>query len=130
MNALLETHLATSLNKVESLYRKAIDRIEKIKPGAENKLTQSSLIEYLALETGQTEAQIYPVLRVLLDGYPLIKQSRGRYGGLERVLLVEKTDDGLLTNEAASPKIEGVGEQSSPLQTKQTTNNKEHETNG
>ena len=131
MDATIQTHLDSALRKIEQLYIKTINRLEQIKVG--QKITQAFLLEQLALETGQTEAQIYPFLHTLLAGYPMIKQSRGRYGGLERVLPVEKTTETGLTSNETSPKIEGAtngsgGNCSTADET--IINNKEQETNG
>lgn len=73
-------HIEDSLTKIRSIFEKASQRIEDLKPG--EKIPATKLAEDLSKEFGTTGPSLYPVLKYLFDGYPGIKIARGAHGGL------------------------------------------------
>lgn len=84
MDQKVQEHVEAALNEVRSLFTKAADRIEAIKPG--EKIPATQLAEDLAKERGMTGPQLYPTLKVLLDNYPGVVIRRGAHGGIYRPL--------------------------------------------
>lgn len=84
MNNEVTLHLEEALAQVRNLFLKAASRIEALKPG--EKIPATQLAEDLAKEYGQTGPQVYPTLKILLDGYPGVKILRGAHGGIHRPL--------------------------------------------
>lgn len=84
MNNDVVLHLEKALNEVRVLFLKAATRIEALKPG--EKVPATQLAEDLAKEHGQTGPQVYPTLKILLEGYPGVKILRGAHGGIHRPL--------------------------------------------
>lgn len=97
MNNDVELHLEAALAQVRALFIKAATRIEAIPPGG--KIPATTLAEELAKEQGETGPQVYPTLKILLNGYPGVKILRGAHGGIHRPLPAApavdtpKTDD-------------------------------------
>jgi hypothetical protein len=84
MNNEVVLHLEEALNQVRTLFLKAATRIEAIPPGG--KIPATQLADDLAKEQGQTGPQVYPTLKILLEGYPGVKILRGAHGGIHRPL--------------------------------------------
>jgi hypothetical protein len=82
MDAKVMQHVEESLNEVRAIFLKAATRIEAIKPG--DKIPATKLAEELAAERGETCPQIYPTLKILLDGFPGVLIRRGAHGGIYR----------------------------------------------
>ncbi len=76
------THLVASAAIISAIYEKAALRIEAIKPG--EKIPATKLAEDLAEELDMTGPQLYPTLKILLDGYPGVWIKRGAQGGIYR----------------------------------------------
>lgn len=73
-------------NKIRPIFDKARERIDALKPG--EKIPATTLAEDLAKVTIQpdgkpmTQAQLYPTLKFLFDGYPGVEVRRGAHGGI------------------------------------------------
>ena len=73
-------------NKIRPIFEKARVRIDALKPG--EKIPATTLAEDLAKVTLQpdgkpmTQAQLYPTLKFLFDGYPGVEVRRGAHGGI------------------------------------------------
>lgn len=76
-------HIETALGKVRAIYEKASERIEALKTG--EKVPATQLAKELALEFDTTGPALYPVLKILFDGYPGIVIKKGAQGGLEKL---------------------------------------------
>jgi hypothetical protein len=108
MNNEVVLHLEEALAQVRNLFLKAATRIEALKPG--EKIPATQLADDLAKEQGQTGPQVYPTLKILLDGYPGVKILRGAHGGIHRPLPVATpvdtaeadADDGVVADETSA----------------------------
>ncbi len=85
MNNEVTLHLEKALDEVRALFLKAVTRIEAIKPG--EKIPATQLAEELAKEQSpdMTGPQLYPTLKILLEGYPGVDIRRGAHGGIYRL---------------------------------------------
>ena len=83
MSDISEKHVEEALEKIRTIFKKASNRIEALKPG--EKVPATKLAEELAVEFGTTGPALYPVLKYLFDGYPDIEVRRGAHGGLIRL---------------------------------------------
>jgi hypothetical protein len=79
-------HIEAKLNEVRALFMKTATNIEAIKPG--EKLPATKMAEDLAKEQSpdMTGPQLYPTLKILLEGYPGVDIRRGAHGGIYRLL--------------------------------------------
>ena len=86
MNQEVQQHIEKALGEVRVLFDKVVARIEAIKPG--EKIPATRLAEELAKEQSpdMTGPQLYPTLKILLDGYPGVDVRRGAHGGIYRLL--------------------------------------------
>jgi hypothetical protein len=80
----MNSHVENSLVKVRQMFESAALHIEALKPGAK-RLPSTVLADQIAKEHGMTRAQVYPVLLLLLEGYPNIARHNGRNGGIEKI---------------------------------------------
>ena len=83
MNIKATEHVEHALNEIRTMYLRAATRIEALKPG--EKIPATELANELAKEQGMTGAQLYPVLRTLLEGYPGVDIRRGAHGGIYKL---------------------------------------------
>ena len=67
-------------NKIRPIFEKAREQIDALKPG--EKIPATTLAENLAKPLGMTQAQLYPTLKFLFDGYPGVEVRRGAHGGI------------------------------------------------
>lgn len=67
-------------NKIRPIYEQARVRIDALKPG--EKIPATTLAEEIAKPLGMTQAQLYPTLKFLLDGYPGVVIRKGAHGGI------------------------------------------------
>lgn len=67
-------------NKIRPIFDKARELIDALKPG--EKIPATTLAENLAKPLGMTQAQLYPTLKFLFDGYPGVEVRRGAHGGI------------------------------------------------
>ena len=79
----MSQHIEDSLAKIRTIYQKAYDRIEALKPG--EKIPATQLAEEIAKEHGMTGPQLYPTLKFLFDGYPGVDIRKGAHGGIFKV---------------------------------------------
>lgn len=79
---MVKAHIDNSIAKIRTLYEAASVRIEALKPG--EKIPATQLAEDLAKDMDTTGPALYPVLKMLFDGYPGIIIKRGAQGGLFR----------------------------------------------
>lgn len=75
-----QNHIEDSLTKIRTIFEKASQRIEALKPG--EKIPATALAEELAKEVGMTGPQLYPTLKFLFDGYPNVEIRKGAHGGI------------------------------------------------
>jgi hypothetical protein len=76
-------HIEVALGRVRAIYEKASTRIEALQAG--EKVPATELAKDLAVEFGTTGPALYPVLKILFDGYPGIEVRRGAHGGLVKL---------------------------------------------
>ena len=82
-NSDIVTHLDSATGTIRAIYERATARIEAIKPG--EKIPATKLAEDLAEELNLgAGAQLYPTLKILLNGYPGVWIKRGAQGGIYR----------------------------------------------
>jgi hypothetical protein len=81
------SHIESALSNIRSIFEKASERIEALKPG--EKVAATELAKELGKEIGMTGPQLYPVLLFLFKGYPGVLVKRGAHGGIIRPKLVE-----------------------------------------
>jgi hypothetical protein len=77
-------HLEAAVAEVRTMFIKAATRIEALNPDGSEKIPATKLAEDLASEQGQTGPQVYPTLKILLNGYPGVEISRGAHGGIRK----------------------------------------------
>lgn len=73
-------HIDNSLGKIRSIFEKASERLEGLKSG--DKVPATALAAELGESIGMTGPQLYPLLKILLDGYPGVDVKRGAHGGI------------------------------------------------
>lgn len=83
MNKQVETHIETRLNDIRTIYLKAVERLEALKPG--ERIPSTVLADEIAKEMGQKTTQLYPILLPMLNGYPRFIRRVGAKGGMERL---------------------------------------------
>jgi hypothetical protein len=83
MNKQVELHIETRINDIRSIYLKAVERLEMLKPG--ERIPSTTLAKDIAKEMGQKDTQIYPILLPMLVGYPRFVRRVGAKGGMERL---------------------------------------------
>ena len=66
--------------KLRPIYDKARERIDALKPG--EKIPATTLADEIAKPLGMTQAQLYPTLKFLFDGYPGVEVRKGAHGGI------------------------------------------------
>lgn len=66
--------------KLRPIYDQARAQIDALKPG--EKIPATTLAEKIAKPLGMTQAQLYPTLKFLLDGYPGVEIRKGAHGGI------------------------------------------------
>lgn len=86
MNQEVQQHIEEALSEVRALFLKVAQRIEAIKPG--EKIPATKLAEDLAKEQSpdMSGPQIYPTLKIVLEGFPGVDIRRGAHGGIYRLL--------------------------------------------
>jgi hypothetical protein len=80
-------HIDNVLSNIRSIFVKAQERIDALKPG--EKIPATKLAEDIAKEIDMTGSTLYPTLKFLFDGYPGIDVKRGAHGGLVKHKLTE-----------------------------------------
>lgn len=75
-----EQHIDNSLDKIRTIFIKAHQRIDALKPG--EKIPATVLAAELGKEIGVPGPQLYPTLKFLFDGYPGVEVRRGAHGGI------------------------------------------------
>ena len=83
MNKQVELHIETRINDIRTIYLKAVERLEALKPG--ERIPSTTLAKDIAKEMGQKDTQIYPILLPILVGYPRFVRRVGAKGGMERL---------------------------------------------
>lgn len=73
-------HIDSVLSNIRTIYEKAAERIDALKPG--EKIPATKLAEDLAKELSMSGAQLYPTLKFLFDGYPGVDVRKGAHGGI------------------------------------------------
>lgn len=89
-------HIEVSIAKIRSIFERASERIEALKPG--EKIPATQLAETIGSDFGLTGPQLYPTLRFLFDGYPGILVRRGAHGGLIKPDLTQTGKKSKLAN--------------------------------
>jgi hypothetical protein len=85
------SHIESALSNIRSIFEKASERIEALKPG--EKVAATELAKELGKEIGMTGPQLYPTLKFLFDGYPGVDVKRGACGGIiKHQVKVDATD--------------------------------------
>ncbi len=84
-------HIEGSLEKVRTIFLKASNRIESLKPG--EKVPATELAKELAEEVGMTGPQLYPTLKFLFDNYPGVAVKKGAHGGIVRLPVTPPSTD-------------------------------------
>jgi hypothetical protein len=84
MNKEVLDHIENAVNEVRTLFTRAADIIETIKPG--ERIPVTKLADILAKDNGEKGASIYPMLKILTDTYPNTIVKRGAHGGIERLM--------------------------------------------
>lgn len=79
----VEEHINNSLGKVRVIFERASDRITALKKG--EKVPATKLAEELSPEFGIAWAQLYPILKIMFDGYPGVKILKGAHGGIYKL---------------------------------------------
>lgn len=78
-----DQHINDVLNaKIRPLLQEASDIIEALKPG--EKIPATELAKQIAEKHGMTGPTLYPVLKMMFDGYPGVEIKRGAHGGISR----------------------------------------------
>lgn len=76
-------HIEDSLAKIRTIFEKASERIDALKPG--EKIPATKLAKDLGAEFNIAGETLYPSLKFLFDGYPGIEIRRGAHGGLVKL---------------------------------------------
>lgn len=77
-----DQHIEASLAKIKVYFMEASARIEALK-GTE-KVPATRLAEEIASNHNLTGPSLYPILKVLFDGYPGVEISKGAHGGIRK----------------------------------------------
>ena len=101
-----EKHVEISLDKIRTIFKKAQSRIDAIPEG--NKIPATQLAEDIAKEHGMTGPQLYPTLKFLLDGYPIVDIRRGAHGGIFK--LPSKKDEPVVAPTPETPSTDNSQE--------------------
>lgn len=74
---------------IRPIFELAREQIDALKPG--EKIPATSLAEKLAKPLGMTQAQLYPTLKFLFDGYPGVEIRKGAHGGIFKLPVPSNT---------------------------------------
>lgn len=83
--------------KIRPIYDQARAQIDALKPG--EKIPATTLAEKIAKPLGMTQAQLYPTLKFLLDGYPGVEIRKGAHGGIFKLPIPSTASDTSTTKE-------------------------------
>ena len=78
----MHQHTELALDKVRTIFEFVNDEIKKLKSGERIPATVLSVNVAKKLLDGRTGSQIYPLIKILLDGYPGVKITIGAKGGV------------------------------------------------
>jgi hypothetical protein len=86
-----DEHIDASLSKVRSLFEEASDVIEALRPN--EKVTATGLAAMIAAKHSMSGATLYPILKMMFDGYPGVSVTRGAKGGIMKLPINSATPD-------------------------------------
>lgn len=73
-------HIENTLAKIRTIFEKAVERIDALKPG--EKIPATALAADIAKAHGMSGPQLYPTLKFLFDDYPGVDIRKGAHGGI------------------------------------------------
>ena len=78
-----EQHIDETLAKLRAIYVEAATRIDALT--GNEKIPATKLAEEIAKSRGLTGPQLYPICKMLFDGYPGVEITRGAHGGIKKI---------------------------------------------
>jgi hypothetical protein len=76
-------HMETTISNIASTLNQFHARLDAMKTG--EKIFANKLSEEIATNSSLEQDQVYFMLRMLLKGYPNVKVTRGKHGGIEKL---------------------------------------------
>lgn len=78
-----QEHVTENVKRIEEIFQKAAVRINALRLG--ERLPVTALAADLGKEYDLTGAQLYPIISLLLSGYPGVTVLRGAKGGIAKI---------------------------------------------
>jgi hypothetical protein len=78
-----QEHVTENVKRIEEIFKKAAIRIDALRLG--ERLPVTALAADLGKEYDLTGAQLYPIISLLVNGYPGVTVLRGAKGGIAKV---------------------------------------------